>query len=57
MKQFGLYNLWKCHKETSYVAILNKKKCYFFIYKIEEQKGRTGPSMVAGERWRKGIGG
>jgi hypothetical protein len=37
--------IWKHHKETPYVAILNKQKCHFKkIYQIEEQEGRTGPA-------------
>jgi hypothetical protein len=33
----------KCHKETLCVAMLNKKKCHFFLffYKIVEQEDRT----------------
>jgi hypothetical protein len=35
--------IWKFHKETPCVAILNKNKCHFvLIYLIKEQKGVTG---------------
>jgi hypothetical protein len=33
MNQFGLHYVytWKYHKETLYVAILNKRRCHFFF--------------------------
>jgi hypothetical protein len=38
--------LWKCHKETPCVAILNKQNVIFLFSftNIGEQEGRTGPA-------------
>jgi hypothetical protein len=58
--------MWKCHKETPHVAILNKQKSLFFFFnKIGEQEGGTQVlpwgrgigSSGRGWRWGKGIGG
>jgi hypothetical protein len=47
---------WKCHKETPWVDVLSKQKCHlFFLYKIGEQKGRTGPVWDGG--WLVRVGG
>jgi hypothetical protein len=44
MNQLGYKYIytWKCHKETPYIAMLNKQKCHFFLLQIGEQEGRTG---------------
>jgi hypothetical protein len=68
MNQFRLYYIYiyiymEMSQETLYVSILNKQKShFFFIYKIREQEGRTGPvwgfgTSDGGRRWEKGIGG
>jgi hypothetical protein len=49
MTQLGLYiyiyiYIWKCNKEIPCVAILNKQKCHFFIYKIREPESGIGPA-------------
>jgi hypothetical protein len=33
-----------------YIAILNKQKRHFFLYKNREQKGKTGPVWGMGTR-------
>jgi hypothetical protein len=54
--------IWKCYKETFYVAVLNKQKClFFFIYKIGENGGRADPVLGVGtserqKKVRKGYG-
>jgi hypothetical protein len=62
MNQFGLecIYVWKCHKETPYIAILNKNVMFFF-YKIGEHEGRTGcvweglVPVGGGRMWGKGV--
>jgi hypothetical protein len=50
--------VWKCHKDTSAIAILNKQKChFFFFYKIGEQEGRTGPVWRDWYQWEGGGSG
>jgi hypothetical protein len=42
---------WKCHNETSCVAILNKQN-FFFFYKMGEQEGVLVPVEGGGDRDR-----
>jgi hypothetical protein len=30
--------IWKCHEETSYIAILNKERCHFFSFTKSEKR-------------------
>jgi hypothetical protein len=53
------YTTWKCHKETSCVAILNNHKCHFFLlflYKISEKDDATGPVWGCWYQWEWGGG-
>jgi hypothetical protein len=52
--------MWKCHKETPCVAILNKQKYHLFFpffCKIGEQEGGTGPDYGGGQYQWEGEGG
>jgi hypothetical protein len=43
--------LWKCHKETPCVAILNKQNVIFFFFKIGKQEDRTDPGCGVRGGW------
>jgi hypothetical protein len=50
----------KCHKETSFIAILNKQKCHFFL-SLTKLENRRAQQILCRERmvpvWEKGVGG
>jgi hypothetical protein len=55
--------MWKCHKETPCVAILNKNVFFFSFTKLENRRaeqvlpGRGVGNSVRGRRWGKGMAG
>jgi hypothetical protein len=59
MSQFGLKCIytWKCHKETPYVAILNKQKChFFFLLQNQRTRGLNRSCREGWYQWRGGGG-
>jgi hypothetical protein len=52
--QRKISHLWKCHKETPCIAILNKNKKHHFFYKNKEQEGWTVPVWGVGTSKRRG---
>jgi hypothetical protein len=55
--------IWKCHKETPCIDILNKQKCHFFLKQTQRTGGQNrsclGRLVPKGEgrMWKKVIGG
>jgi hypothetical protein len=54
--------MWKCHKETSCAAILNKQNCLFFFYFInsgnrKEQEDGSGLAWESWNQWEREGGG
>jgi hypothetical protein len=42
--------VWKCHKETPRVAIVNKQKCHFFFLSFAKSENRRVEQVLPGGR-------